>query len=104
MGAVSAIVSESISVAGQKTDGKTEPEQTEEVMATAIDPRCYRSEGQTRPKCCLLCRRNLLVHLPNTAVTAVAQYCAEAAVKLRCVPPEELLRERAKARPRRALT
>jgi hypothetical protein len=40
MGAVSAIVSESISVAGQKTDAKTEPEQTEEVMATVIDPRC----------------------------------------------------------------
>ena len=91
IGAVSAIVSESISVAGQKTDAKTEPEQREEV--TAIDPRCFRS-GQTRPKRCLLCRRNLLVHLPRTAVTAVAQYCAEA-VKLRCAPPEELLRGRA---------
>lgn len=104
MGAVSAIVSESISVAGQKTDAKTEPEQREEVMATAIDPRCFRSKGQTRPKRCLLCRRNLLVHLPSTAVTTVAQNCAEGAVKLHCVPPEELLRERAKVQPRRALT
>ncbi len=104
MGAVSAIVSESISVGDRKTDAKTELEQREEVTATAIDSRCFRSKGQTRPKRCLLCRRNLLVHRPSTAVTAVAQYCAEAEMKLRCVPPEELLREHAEVRPRRALT
>jgi hypothetical protein len=67
-------------------------------------PCCFHSKGQTRPKRCLLCRRKLLVHLPSTAVTAVAQYCAAGAVKLRCVPLEELLRERAEVRPRRALT
>jgi hypothetical protein len=86
-------------VAGQKTDAELEPEQREAVMATAIDPCCFRLKGQTRPKRRLLCRPYLLVHLPNSAVTVVAQNCAEGAVKLRCVAPEELLPERAKVRP-----
>ena len=99
MGAVSAIVSESISVAGLRTSAKT----TLRTKRATFVPCRFRSTRQNRPKCFLLCRWNLLVHRPSIAVTAVAQYCAEA-VKLRCVPPEELLRERAKVRPRRALT
>ena len=97
MGAVSAIVSESISVAGLRTSAKT----TLRTKRATFVPCRFRSTRQNRPKCFLLCRWNLLVHRPSIAVPAVGHCCAEAAVKLRCEPPEELL---AKVRPGRALT
>src|SRR4029077_2596731 len=43
MGAVSAIVSDSISASGRKTRGRK--------RTTKIVPRCFRSKKQTRPNC-----------------------------------------------------
>jgi hypothetical protein len=84
MGAVSAIASGSISVAGRRTGAKTTPKKRK----TTIVPLRFRSKGQSRSKCCLLCRWNFLVHRPRNAVPAGGRYCAQAAMKSRCASPE----------------
>ena len=87
MGAVSAIASDSISVAGRRKGAKTTLKKR---RATRIVPWRFRSKGQSRSKCCLLCRWNFLVHRPRNAVPAGGRYCAQAAMKSRCASREEL--------------
>src|SRR5258708_32504174 len=86
MGVVSAIASGSISVAGRRTGAKTTPKKRK----TTIVPLRFRSKGQSRSKCCLLCRWNFLVHRPRNAVPAGGRYFALAALKSRRAAPEGL--------------
>jgi hypothetical protein len=73
-------------VAGRRKGAKTTPKKRK----TTIVPLRFRSKGQSRSKCCLLCRWNFLVHRPRNAVPAGGRYCVQAAMKSRCASPEEL--------------
>ncbi len=56
-----------------------------------IVPFRFCSKGQSRSKCCFLCRSNFLVHHPRNAVPAEGRYCVQAAMKSRCASRISLL-------------
>ena len=84
MGAVSAIACDSISVAGRRMGAKATPKKRRKAT---IVPFRFRSKGQSRSKCCFLCRWNFLVHRPRNAVPVGGRYCVQAAMKSRCASP-----------------